>query len=164
VGSHNLVILTVESPLHVFVYGTLKPGEANFDRYCGNRVISRHRAYIHAELYDFPALGYPGAIHGTSRVHGYVLTFANAEVLIDLDELEDYHPDRLPAENDYTRELVVAYPLEGHVLLSAWAYLMTPTRIQQAGGILVPDGWWESQPKVILPADRSVGYTGGEHY
>ena len=50
--------------LHVFVCGTLKPGAANFDRYCGNKVVSSHRAYIYGELYDLPLSGYPGAIHG----------------------------------------------------------------------------------------------------
>jgi gamma-glutamylcyclotransferase (GGCT)/AIG2-like uncharacterized protein YtfP len=142
----------MNSHLHVFVYGTLKPGEANFvgvasryeNRYCGTRVISRQRGYIQAELYHFPALGYPGAIHGDNQVHGYVLTFADAEILVSLDELEDYQPDRSPAENDYTRELVSTYTLDGSPLVSAWAYFMSRDRIQQWGGILVPDGWWAS--------------------
>ncbi len=134
----------MNSHLHIFVYGTLKPGEANFDRYCGNRVISSQRGYIQAELYHFPALGYPGAIPGTSQVHGYVLTFADAAILADLDELEYYQPDRHSAENDYTRELVSTYTIEGNPLVSAWAYFMSRDRIQQWGGILVPAGWWES--------------------
>jgi gamma-glutamylcyclotransferase (GGCT)/AIG2-like uncharacterized protein YtfP len=134
----------MNSHLHVFVYGTLKPGEANFARYCGNSVISSQRGYIQAELYYFPAFGYPGAIHGTRQVHGYVLTFADSEVLVDLDELEDYQPDRQPAENEYTRKLVITYTAEGSPLVSAWTYLMSHDRIQQWGGILVPAGWWES--------------------
>jgi gamma-glutamylcyclotransferase (GGCT)/AIG2-like uncharacterized protein YtfP len=150
----------MNSPLHVFVYGTLKPGEANFvgvassrnetlreryeNCYCGNRVISIQRGYIQAELYHFPALGYPGAIHGASRVHGYVLTFADAEVLVKLDELEDYQPDRPPAQNEYTRELVSTYRLDGSFFVSAWVYFIGIDRIEQWGGILVPDGWWES--------------------
>jgi gamma-glutamylcyclotransferase (GGCT)/AIG2-like uncharacterized protein YtfP len=134
----------VNSHLYIFVYGTLKPGEANFDRYCGNRVISSQRGYIQAELYHFPAFGYPGAIHGTNQVHGYVLTFADAAVLVALDELEDYQPDRQPAENEYTRELVSTYTVAGNPLVLAWAYFMRLDRIQQGGGMLVPDGWWES--------------------
>jgi gamma-glutamylcyclotransferase (GGCT)/AIG2-like uncharacterized protein YtfP len=134
----------INSHLHVFVYGTLKPGEANFNWYCGTRVISRQRSYIQAELYHFPALVYPGAIHAISQVHGYVLTFADAAVLVSLDELEDYHPDRQPAENEYTRELVSTYTLEGSPLVSAWAYFMSRDRIKQSGGILVADGWWAS--------------------
>jgi gamma-glutamylcyclotransferase (GGCT)/AIG2-like uncharacterized protein YtfP len=138
--------------LNVFVYGTLKPGECNFDRYCGENVISSHRAYILGELYHFPALGYPGAISGTSQVHGFVLTFTDAAILTNLDELENYHPARQPAENDYTRALVTTFTPAGMPSISAWAYLISAVsadapvehRISQWGGILVPDGWWAS--------------------
>jgi gamma-glutamylcyclotransferase (GGCT)/AIG2-like uncharacterized protein YtfP len=41
--------------LHIFVYGTLKPGEANFvgvaseheHLYCSNKVVNSQRAYSH---------------------------------------------------------------------------------------------------------------------
>ena len=134
----------IDSPAHIFTYGTLKPGETNFDRYCANRVVSQHPAYIHAELYHFPTLGYPGVIDSISQVHGYVLTFAEAGILVDLDKLEDYHPDSSSVENDYTRKLVMTYTPEGIPHLLAWAYFITVDRISQWGGILVPDGWWES--------------------
>ncbi|NJO86510.1 MAG: gamma-glutamylcyclotransferase [Synechococcaceae cyanobacterium RM1_1_27] len=136
----------------VFVYGTLKPGECNFvgvasqheNRYCGSKVISSQRAYILGELYHFPALGYPGAIPGTRQVHGFVLTFGDSAILAKLDELEDYDPTRNAAENEYTRELVLTYTPSGVASIWAWVYLMSPDRICQWGGILVPDGWWTS--------------------
>ncbi len=134
----------MSSQIYVFVYGTLKPGECNFDRYCGDKVISSQRAYILGELYHFPLLGYPGAIHGTRQVHGFVLTLTDAAILTNLDKLEDYHPVRQPAENDYTRKLVTTYTPSGIPSISAWAYLMSADRISQWGGILVPDGWWTS--------------------
>jgi gamma-glutamylcyclotransferase (GGCT)/AIG2-like uncharacterized protein YtfP len=138
--------------LNVFVYGTLKPGECNFDGYCGDNVISSHRAYILGELYHFPALGYPGAIYGTRQVHGFVLTLTDATILTSLDELENYHPARQPAENDYTRELVTTFTPAGIPSILAWAYLISTVseashlenRISQWGGILVLDGWWTS--------------------
>jgi gamma-glutamylcyclotransferase (GGCT)/AIG2-like uncharacterized protein YtfP len=133
----------MQSHLHVFVYGTLKPGAANFDRYCGNKVVTSHQAYINGDLYHLPRLGYPGAIHGTRQVHGFVLSFNNSAILQDLDELEDYDPQRQPAENDYTRELVTTYTPDAIPSISAWVYLMTSHQIRQFGGILLPDGWWE---------------------
>lgn len=129
--------------LHVFVYGTLKPGAANFDHYCGDKVISSYRAYIVGELYHLPRLGYPGAIHGNRQVHGFVLAFNDATILPELDGLEDYDPRRQPPENDYNRELVTAYSIDGSQTISAWAYLMTADRIQNLRGILLPDGWWK---------------------
>lgn len=129
--------------VHVFVYGTLKPGAANFDNYCGNKVVASYRTYIVGDLYHLPRLGYPGAIHGTRQVHGFVLVFKDASVLPELDELEDYDPHRQRTENDYNRELVTAYSIDGNPNISAWAYLMAPGRIQKLRGILLPDGWWE---------------------
>ncbi len=132
---------SIQNP-KVFAYGTLKPGECNFNRYCSNNVISCQRSYILGELYHFPALGYPGVIAGTRRVQGFVLTFADPIILTKLDELEAYNPTRSAAENDYTRALVLTHTPEGVASISAWVYLMTPDRISQWGGILVPDGWW----------------------
>jgi gamma-glutamylcyclotransferase (GGCT)/AIG2-like uncharacterized protein YtfP len=127
---------------HVFVYGTLKPGAANFDDYCGNKVIASHPAYIYGELYHLPGLGYPGAIHGTRQVHGFVLAFDDEKILLELDKLEDYDPRRQPTENDYNRELVMTYSIDLTHTISAWAYFMTSDRIQKLRGILLLDGWW----------------------
>lgn len=129
------------SDLDVFVYGTLKPGECNFDRYCSS-AIACQRAYVNGELYHFPTLGYPGMIHGDRQVHGFILTFSNADILANLDELEAYDPAKSPAENEYTRELVTAYNLAENVGRVAWVYTIAPTRIGEWGGMLVPDGWW----------------------
>jgi gamma-glutamylcyclotransferase (GGCT)/AIG2-like uncharacterized protein YtfP len=127
----------------VFVYGTLKPGGTNFDCYCGTEVTSIYSAYIYGELYDLPLLGYPGAIHGTSKVQGFVLRFANDRILAWLDELEDYQQHRDPAANDYNREAVMAYTADRGDPILAWAYLMNPDRVRQLGGVHLPDGWWE---------------------
>jgi gamma-glutamylcyclotransferase (GGCT)/AIG2-like uncharacterized protein YtfP len=133
----------LDQQLHLFVYGTLKPGSANFDDYCGTKVVASHRAYIHGELYDLPRLGYPAIIHGDRQVQGYVLTFADARILPALDELEDYDPQRQPICNDYTRELVQTYAINRSSNLLAWTYLMTAAQIQKLGGVLLPNGWWD---------------------
>ncbi len=134
-----------ENTIHLFVYGTLKPGAANFDRYCGNQVVSSHRAYIDGNLYHLPGLGYPGASCGTGEIHGFVLAFNDPSILHDLDELEDYDPRRQTDANEYYRELVLAYPLDRSPQISAWVYLMTPDRIRALGGILIPNGWWATE-------------------
>jgi gamma-glutamylcyclotransferase (GGCT)/AIG2-like uncharacterized protein YtfP len=133
----------MDTEVQIFVYGTLKPGAANFDRYCGAKVVNSQRGYVAGCLYDLPLLGYPGMTHGSDRVHGFILSFHDSTILAKLDELEDYHPHRQPTENEYSRELVTTYTIDGSVYISAWAYLMTLDRIKQLGGILLPNGWWE---------------------
>jgi gamma-glutamylcyclotransferase (GGCT)/AIG2-like uncharacterized protein YtfP len=134
----------MDANLQVFVYGTLKPGAANFDRYCGDKVVKIQRGYTQGCLYEFPSLGYPGMIHGSDRVHGFILSFCDQTILTELDELEDYDPHRQPSDNEYNRELVTTYTTDGIPYLSAWAYFMNLDRIAVLGGILIPNGWWES--------------------
>ena len=127
--------------LKVFVYGTLKPGEANYQRYCEGKVVEEQKAIAFGQLYDLP-LGYPAMTHGESPVQGFLLTFADPNVLIALDELEEYNPNRLPQENEYERQQLEIYNLSAQSLGRAWVYLMTPDRVQRLGGVLLRSGWW----------------------
>jgi gamma-glutamylcyclotransferase (GGCT)/AIG2-like uncharacterized protein YtfP len=134
----------IQSPLHVFVYGTLKPGEANFDRYCASRIIAIEPAYINGDLYELPQEGYPAISNGDGKVYGFILAFDDPNMLTELDELEEYYPHQPLAENIYSRQLVAAYTSEDNDSIPAWVYLMTIDRIQQFGGIHLPNGWWQS--------------------
>lgn len=134
--------------IHVFVYGSLKPGEENYRRYCQGRVQSEVEAIAQGELYDFPSLGYPAMTPGLGRVYGYVLSFDDAALLQALDRLEEYDPHRPMAENMYYRETiwVEAYTLRDgsseRQPLEAWCYLMHLDKIHTFGGVRVPSGQW----------------------
>lgn len=127
----------------VFVYGTLKPGEANYQRYCALQVVDAKKAYTFGKLFALP-MGYPAMTLGDSHVYGYLLTFVDAGVLNNLDILEDYQPSRQRTENLYNRQEVEIYDLQGRSLGIAWVYLMTPQQICQLKGSrhLQHDGWW----------------------
>ncbi|MDY6897643.1 MAG: gamma-glutamylcyclotransferase [Cyanobacteriota bacterium] len=127
--------------LRVFVYGTLKPGEANYEFYCASDVVDATKAWVRGELYALPQ-GYPAMTAGNNSVYGYLLSFANPEVLSSLDELEDYHPQRLNQENLYNRTQVEIFDLENNSLGLAWAYFMNFTMIFQLKGTPQADGWW----------------------
>lgn len=129
------------NPIKVFVYGTLKPGEINYQRYCEGKVVEEQRAIACGQLYNLP-LGYPAMTLGETQVHGFLLTFADAVILSTLDELEDYDPNRRPDENEYNRQQVEIYDLAGKTLGLAWAYFMTLEQVQQLQGVLIPSGWW----------------------
>jgi gamma-glutamylcyclotransferase (GGCT)/AIG2-like uncharacterized protein YtfP len=129
--------------LKIFVYGTLKPGECNYQAYCAADAIAIVKAYTWGELYHLP-LGYPAMTPGTNKVIGFVITFANEEILASLDELEDYHPQRSPQDNEYERQKIPVYNLFGKSLGEAWGYIMIPEKVHQLGGILLSSGWWTS--------------------
>jgi len=135
------------SQLKIFVYGTLKPGEVNYQRYCEGLVVEVQRAIASGQLFDLP-LGYPAMTLGESTVHGFLLTFADPKVFSQIDELEDYHPHRPSHDNLYNRQQVEIYSLEGESLGFAWVYLMTPEQIQHLQGVEIPSGWWTGSAAV----------------
>jgi gamma-glutamylcyclotransferase (GGCT)/AIG2-like uncharacterized protein YtfP len=144
--------------IKVFVYGTLKPGEENYAKYCAGKVIDAKPAYALGELFALPQ-GYPAMIKGDNRVYGYLLTFTGEEVLIELDELEDYYPSKQDSENLYNREQIKIFTLESKKskiivpslnqelpdkadLGLAWVYLMSEYQVNQLNGARKTDGWW----------------------
>ena len=127
--------------LRVFVYGTLKPGEANYSKYCSNKVVDVQRAVASGELFALP-VGYPAMTTGEYPVHGYLLSFADRSILHALDELEDYQPTRQISQNLYNRQKTEIYNLRGLSLGYAWVYLMTLEQVHHLGGVPQPDGWW----------------------
>ncbi len=129
--------------LKVFVYGTLKPGESNYQRFCAGKVVEEKRAIAQGHLFALP-FGYPAMTPGDGRVQGYLLTFADPEVLDALDRLEDYRPERPPEQNEYNRQLIEIFNLYGEPLETAWVYLMNFHLIRRYGGILLPSGWWSN--------------------
>ncbi len=127
--------------VNIFVYGTLKPGESNYQRYCAGKVLSAKRAIALGQLFALP-IGYPAMTRGDSPVHGYLLSFPDETVLRHLDWLEDYDPHRTEVENEYNRRQIKTYDQAWASLGLAWVYLMTPEQVYSFGGVLLPDGWW----------------------
>ncbi|MFM2312591.1 MAG: hypothetical protein RLZZ04_1867, partial [Cyanobacteriota bacterium] len=98
------------STLDVFVYGTLKPGEANFPAYCKGKVIAQIPAYTWGDLYALP-VGYPAMTKGKNKVQGILLSFSDRQILKNLDQLEGYQSHRERDLNEYYRALVAVYSL-----------------------------------------------------
>lgn len=120
--------------IYVFVYGTLKPGECNYDRYCGAYGAIATPARVEGRLYDL-GVGYPAMTLETGWVQGYRLEFADAAALDQLDQLEGYCPGRPADDNDYQRLLRPVWPQPltsaSKSLDQAWVYVMTPPQLAQ---------------------------------
>lgn len=130
--------------LKVFVYGTLKPGECNYQRYCQGKVVDHKRAIAFGKLFHLHLRGYPAMTPGDSLIQGFLLTFNDPTILNILDQLEDYEPQRTLAENEYYRQKIPIYDLSNQPLGLAWVYLMNPHRVKELAGTPIPSGWWDS--------------------
>ena len=130
--------------LKVFVYGSLKPGEAYFQAYCAPHVVNVTPAIAQGYLYDLP-LGYPAMTVGEAWVSGFLLDFSSGHVLDKLDDLEGYQPGRSPVENEYQRRELQIFTPNRQCLGLAWAYLMDPSLVHRLKGTLLPSGQWSGR-------------------
>ena len=133
-----------EPLIQVFVYGTLKPGESNYGFYCGGKTVAEIPAYTWGQLYHLP-VGYPGMTEGNSKVIGWLFSFKNKQILASLDSLEGYQETRLSELNEYNRQGIPVYSLEGDSLGIAWVYVMSLAKVCEKKGVLVPDSQWDSK-------------------
>jgi gamma-glutamylcyclotransferase (GGCT)/AIG2-like uncharacterized protein YtfP len=126
--------------MKIFVYGTLKPGEANHDRYCQSATHIQ-AAIAHGTLFALP-FGYPAMTPGNSPISGFLLTFDDPQILNELDELEDYQPDRPADQNEYYRQKNQTFSPSHQSLGKAWVYMMALEKAKRLGGVLLPNGTW----------------------
>ncbi|GGS91195.1 MULTISPECIES: gamma-glutamylcyclotransferase family protein [Streptomyces] len=134
--------------LPFFVYGTLRPGEANHAAFLRGRTAAEEPARLPgAELYDGP--GYPYAVrHPGAHVVGELITAAPGAygaLLAELDRLEEYHGPGLP-RNLYDRVRCDALRPDGS-RTAAWVYLAAPplARRLRESGTRIPGGDWLSR-------------------
>lgn len=121
--------MPVDKP--VFVYGTLKRGQAQEALVGPGR---RTEAIVRGSLYAMPA-GYPAlTLRGTGSVHGELVEIADPRVLRMLDLYEGVD------EGLYMRVEVEA--VVGLRRVPAWAWIMNDPRLK--GGRLVPSGLWSA--------------------
>ncbi|WP_329217106.1 gamma-glutamylcyclotransferase [Streptomyces sp. NBC_01485] len=139
--------------LPFFVYGTLRPGEVNHDRFLHGRTLREEPARLAgAVLYHGP--GYPYAVEVPGGGLGLAVTgdlvtarpAAYARLLAELDRLEEYRPG--DPRNLYER--VERTVLRGNRSspARAWVYVAAPAVAARlrARGKLVEGGDWLSRP------------------
>ncbi|MFE2212672.1 gamma-glutamylcyclotransferase family protein [Streptomyces canus] len=135
--------------LPFFVYGTLRPGEANHDLFLRGRIRSEEPGRLTgALLYDGP--GYPYAVEepGGGPVCGELVTARPEEydeLLAALDELEEYAPG--DPRNLYERVAREVTRTADGTAVRAWVYVAGPsvTAHLRARGKLIESGDWLSR-------------------
>ncbi|GAB2751806.1 gamma-glutamylcyclotransferase family protein [Streptomyces bullii] len=137
------------SPLPFFVYGTLRPGEANHDLFLRGRTLTEEPGrFMGAVLYDGP--GYPYAVEepGGGVVSGELITAlpeAYGDLLTELDRLEGYAPGS--PRNLYERVAREILRDTGGTAVRAWVYVAGPTVAARlrARGKLIETGDWRAR-------------------
>lgn len=130
--------------LTVFVYGTLKPGEAAHEQYCTPYLKASQSAWVRGLLFHLPQ-GYPALTVGDRWVEGVLLHLREEAAIARLDAFEDYDPTRPDVDNLYVRRSRPVFAADHQSIGTAWVYLMTSARVTELGGIPIPQGVWSRQ-------------------
>ncbi|MFI2409904.1 gamma-glutamylcyclotransferase family protein [Streptomyces sp. NPDC018947] len=129
-----------------FVYGTLRPGGPNHDRFLRGRTDAEEPARLGgAVLFDGP--GFPYAVEEAGGVVRGELVTVRAQVYGDLldalDRLEEYVPGD-PRSLYHRVERDVVRDADG-VPVRAWVYLAAPAvaaRLRARGVRIAGGDWW----------------------
>ncbi|MEG1004440.1 gamma-glutamylcyclotransferase family protein [Clostridium sp.] len=89
----------------VFVYGSLRDGMFNYDKFLQGKVKKTTPGTIKGDLFHIENKGYPAVITGDNKIVGELMEFVDFDsTLIDLDGLENYKPN--DTNSEYLREVV----------------------------------------------------------
>lgn len=136
----------------LFVYGTLKPDEAAYAKYCAPYVSEVQTAQMRGELFHLPQ-GYPAMTDGDRWIQGALLVLKNEQALIPMDAFEGYDPALPNADNLYVRKHRPVFDMTHQSLGIAWVYLMQPDQIESLKGILLTSGFWSRQEWPSIQVD-----------
>ncbi|MCW6082640.1 gamma-glutamylcyclotransferase [Clostridium botulinum] len=134
---------------YLFVYGSLRDGFFNSDKYIKDQIISRKLGKIKGTLYHMPNKGYPAVLKGNGEVIGEIIELKNwNENLKALDSMENYILAG-NKNNEYNRELVEVEIIENEdkdKKLKAFAYLynMNDEDVFNKYSVYIPHGDWKN--------------------
>lgn len=133
---------------YIFVYGSLREGFFNFEKYLKGKVISSKLGKVSGKaLYHMPSKGYPAMIKGSNYVFGEVFEIKDFDTnLKKLDELEDYLGENKP-ENEYNRELLQIELIGENEpkFISAYVYMYNLSKDKEFANdsVLIEHGDWK---------------------
>lgn len=132
-------------PKKIFVYGSLRTGFYNYDKYLKGKVNDAKLGKVKGKLYHMPHKGYPALLEGEDIVIGEVMTIKNfEEVMIPMDEMENYYGVN-DSRNEYNR-IVMDVELEDGKTESCYVYYyaMNDEEVFNNNSIYINNGDWAS--------------------
>ena len=97
----------------IFVYGSLRTGFFNYNKYLLGKVSNAQDGKVKGKLYHMTHKGYPALIEGDDVVVGEIMTLNDFEsVIIPMDKMENYYGVN-DSRNEYNRVVMDVELLDG---------------------------------------------------
>ncbi len=104
---------TNDTESKIFVYGSLREGFHNYEKYLTGQVVKNEIGTVNGELFELKGLGYPALLQGTNVVIGEIITLKGdvKATMQTLDELECYFGENNPT-NEYDKIMTTVFNTE----------------------------------------------------
>ena len=132
-------------PKKIFVYGSLRIGFFNYDKYLMGKVSDSKIGKVKGKLYHMPNKGYPALMEGDDEVFGEVMTLNDFEsVMIPMDKMENYYGVN-DSRNEYNRIVMDVELLDGSIeSCYVYYYAMNDEAIFNKNSIYIKNGDWKN--------------------
>ncbi|BAF59195.1 MAG: gamma-glutamylcyclotransferase [Pelotomaculum sp.] len=128
---------------NLFVYGTLLPGLANYNKFIKDHRPKVYQARAKGVMYYLPEDGYPVVLDGDGEVKGVLYETPDLPVILpEIDEIEKY--TGVESQNHLIREIRDVEILETGEKVKAHMYLWPACKAKwlKENGEIIPDGDW----------------------
>ena len=128
----------------IFVYGSLRTGFFNYNKYIMGKVNDSKVGKVNGQLYHMPHKGYPALIEGNDEVFGEVMTLKDFEaVMIPMDKMENYYGVN-NSKNEYNRIVMDVELLDGTTeSCYVYYYAMNDKEIFENNSVYIKNGDWK---------------------
>jgi len=107
----------------VFVYGSLREGFFNYDKYLKNKVSPASLGEVNGKLFHIPHKGYPALLDGEDTVIGEIMALKNfCEDIVSLDQMEGFRSFEDISINEYIRTTINVKNLETKAIENCYVY------------------------------------------
>ena len=134
--------------INLFVYGSLREGFFNYNKYLTNKVIEKRAAKLeNMRLYHMPYKGYPAITSGDDTVIGEIMVIredAYEDTMKAMDEMEGFIGENNP-ENEYHKVILEVENLHTNKKEKCFVYFYNKEKdtFFDNMAIYIPHGDWK---------------------
>ena len=147
--------------INLFVYGSLREGFFNYDKYLNGKVTQKKDAKLeNMKLYHMPYKGYPAITFGKDTVLGEIMVLNEddyEETMSAMDDMEGFISEANP-ENEYHKVILEVENLHTKEKEKCFVYFYNKDKdpLFDSNSVYVPHGDWKEH---MLSENAYIGLT-----
>ena len=134
--------------INLFVYGSLREGFFNYNKYLTNKVVQKKDAKLeNMKLYHLPHKGYPAITSGEDVVIGEIMVIGEdyyEDTMRAMDKMEGFISEENP-DNEYHRVILEVEDLHTNKKEKCFVYFYNKDKdtLFDSKAIYIPHGDWK---------------------